>query len=176
MVSRSATLRDSTAAFAREACRHAGDGGHIRLRAMALAMLGRIVDSPEAADARQRANEIARRLDRMARDLGSDPLEVSAVKLDENFAAVLVRKIGGLDPSRLQVFPVALVKRGAEWSAAPLPASFENVGAGYATALRNRLQLLENWMLREQVVDLEKLREQSIKEMRRPRSFDHLRD
>ncbi len=54
---------DEGAAFAREACRHAGDGGHLRLRAMALAMLGRIVDSPEGVDARQRANEIARRLD-----------------------------------------------------------------------------------------------------------------
>ncbi len=137
----------------------------VRLRRLDLTPGGDTALSPQTADGKKR--EIARRLDRMARDLGSDPLEVSAVKLDENFAAVLVRKIGGLDPSRLQVFPVALVKRGAEWSAAPLPASFENVGAGYATALRNRLQLLENWMLREQVVDLEKLREQSIKEMRR---------
>lgn len=137
----------------------------VRLRKLDLTPGGDTALSPQTADGKKR--QIARRLDRMARDLGNDPLEVGAVKLDENFAAVLVRKIGGFDPSRLQVFPVALVKRGAEWSAAPLPASFENVGAGYATALRNRLELLENWMLREQVVDLERLREQSIKDMRR---------
>ncbi|MGL5017451.1 MAG: hypothetical protein ACRDBP_04910, partial [Luteolibacter sp.] len=70
------------------------------------------------------------------------------------------------DPSRLQVFPVALIKRGAEWSPAPVPASFENSGAGYALDLRHRLELLENWMLREQVVDLETLRERSAARMR----------
>ena len=137
----------------------------VRMRKLDLTPGGDTALSAQTADGKK--HQIARRLDRMARDLGTDPLEVGAVKLDENFAAVLVRKIGGLDPSRLQVFPVALVKRGAEWSAAPLPASFENVGAGYATALRNRLERLENWMLREQVVDLENLREQSIKGMRR---------
>ena len=137
----------------------------VRLKKLDLSPGGDTALSPLTADEKKR--QIARRLDRMARDLGNDPLEVGAVKLDENFAAVLVRKIGGLDPSRLQVFPVALVKRGAEWSAAPLPASFENVGAGYAASLRSRLELLENWMLREQVVDLEKLREQSVSGMRR---------
>ena len=120
--------------------------------------------SPQTADPKKR--EIAKRLERMAHDLGSDPLELGAVKLDENFAAVLVRKVGGFDPSRLQVFPVALVKHGTEWSAAPVPASFENAGAGYAIALRKRLETLENWMLREQVLDLEKLREQSADRMR----------
>ena len=137
----------------------------VRQRKLDLTPGGDTALSPQTADEKKR--QIARRLDRMARDLGCDPLEVGAVKLDENFAAVLVRKVGGLDPSRLQVFPVALVKRGAEWSAAPLPASFENVGAGYAAALRSRLQVLENWMLREQVVDLERLREQSISGIRR---------
>ncbi|MEX1049210.1 MAG: hypothetical protein WED15_06760 [Akkermansiaceae bacterium] len=109
---------------------------------------------------------IARRLERMARDLGSDPLEVAAVKEDENYAAVLVRKSGGLDPSRMQVFPVALIKRDSEWAVAPVPASFENADAGYVLALRRRLKILENWMLREQVVDLEKLREQSQQRLR----------
>ncbi|MEO7098530.1 MAG: hypothetical protein ABI162_04150 [Luteolibacter sp.] len=119
-----------------------------------------------AQTAGEKKLEIAKRLERMARDLGNDPLEVSEVKMDENFAAVLVRKIGGYDPGRLQVFPVALVKHGMEWSAAPVPASFENAGAGYAIALRKRLESLENWMLREQVLDLEKLREQSAARMR----------
>ena len=121
--------------------------------------------SPQTADGKKR--EIAKRLERIARDLGSDPLEIGSVKTDENFAAVLIRKVGGYDPGRLQVFPVALVRRGADWAAAPLPASFENAGAGHAIALRKRLVQLENWMLREQVIDLEKLREQSNARMRR---------
>lgn len=110
--------------------------------------------------------QIAKNLERMARDLGDDPLEVGAVKLDDNFAAVLVRKVGGFDPNRLRIFPVALVRRGAEWAAAPVPASFENSGTGYAIELRKRLELLENWMLRQQVTDLELLREQSAGRMR----------
>lgn len=115
----------------------------------------------------QKRREIARRLERMASDLGSDPLEVGAIKLDDDLAAVLVRKIGGFDPSRLQIFPVALVKRGAEWAAAPVPASFENSGVGYAATLRQRLTALEDWMLRERVLDLDMLRDQSAERMRR---------
>lgn len=97
----------------------------------------------------------------MGLDLGKDPLELGAVKLDENLAAVLVRKIGNFDAGRLQVFAVALIKRGENWEPAPLPASFENVGATYALALRKRVEELENWMLREQVRDLTRLREES---------------
>lgn len=110
---------------------------------------------------------IARRINRIAQDLGSDPLEIAAVKQDENFAAVLVRKIGGFDPGRMQVFPVALIKRDAEWSVAPVPASFENSDTGFALGIRNRLVALENWMMREQVVDLEKLRAEAQARMRR---------
>ncbi|MES2924886.1 MAG: hypothetical protein V4819_25245 [Verrucomicrobiota bacterium] len=137
----------------------------VRQRKLDLEPGGDTALSAQTADEKKR--QIAHRLDRMASDLGSDPLEIGEVRMDENFAAVLIRKVGGFDPSRLQVFPVALVKRGAEWTAAPVPASFENAGTGYAIALRKRLELLENWMLREQVVDLEKLREQSAGRMRR---------
>lgn len=121
--------------------------------------------APQTSDKKRK--EIARRLDRMARDLGTDPLEIGEVKMDGDFAAVLVRKIGGFDPSRLQVFPVALVKRGAEWAAAPVPASFENSGVGYAIAMRKRLESLEHWMLRQRVLDLEQLREESTARMRK---------
>src|SRR6478735_8880521 len=136
----------------------------VRLRSLNLEPGGDTALSAQTAV--EKKKEIARRLERMAKDLGSDPLEVGEIKQDENFAAVLVRKTGGFDPSRMQIFPVALVKRGAEWAAAPVPASFENAGAGYAIALRKRLELLENWMLREQVADLENLREQSASRMR----------
>jgi hypothetical protein len=120
--------------------------------------------SPQTADAKKR--QIARRLERTARDLGRDPLEIGTVKEDGNFAAVIVRKTGGFDPSRLQVFPVALIRKDNGWAAAPVPASFENAGAGYSISLRERLESLENWMLRQQVVDLEILREQAALEMR----------
>lgn len=121
--------------------------------------------SPNTSEKKRR--EISRRLERLARDLGDAPLEVGPVKLDDDLAAVLVRKSGGFDPSELQVFPVALVRRGADWTAAPVPASFENSGIGYAVALRKRLETLQNWMLREQALDLEKLRDESTTRMRR---------
>ncbi len=136
----------------------------VRRRELNLEPGGDTALSAQTAD--DKKHQIARRLERMAHDLGSDPLEVGEVKTDENFAAVLVRKIGGFDTSSLQVFPIALVKRGAEWTAAPVPASFENAGTGYASALRKRVEALETWMLREQVLDLELLREQSATRMR----------
>ncbi len=110
--------------------------------------------------------QISRRLKRMVMDLGSEPLEVGATRLDGDLAAVLVRKSGSYDPSRNQIFPVAMVKRGETWAAAPVPASFENTGFGYATAQRERRAALQNWMLREQVLQLAVLREQSLAKMR----------
>ncbi|HEU4537518.1 MAG TPA: hypothetical protein VFS00_25540, partial [Polyangiaceae bacterium] len=55
--------RDEGAALAREACERAGDGGHLRLRAMALTMLARIVGGPAGDEARARALAIAASLD-----------------------------------------------------------------------------------------------------------------
>ncbi len=121
--------------------------------------------SPQTLESKRR--EIARRLERMARDLGNDPLEVGAMKLDGDLAGVLVRKISDFNPNRMQVFPIALVKRDAEWLAAPVPASFENTGVGYTADLRKRLKGLENWMLHEQVLDLANLRDQSAVRLRR---------
>lgn len=55
----------TAAALAREACAHAGDGGHLRLRAMALQTLARILGekSAEARAARARAAAIVDDLD-----------------------------------------------------------------------------------------------------------------
>jgi hypothetical protein len=55
--------RDEGAEHAREACRRAGDGGHLRLRAMALTMLARIVGGEDGAEARRRALAIAAALE-----------------------------------------------------------------------------------------------------------------
>lgn len=54
---------EEAAACARRAAEHAGDGGHLRLRAMALNMLARIVTGPESDQARSRAAAIAASLD-----------------------------------------------------------------------------------------------------------------
>lgn len=54
---------DEAAAFAREAVEHAGDGGHLRLRAMALHMLSRIVRGPEGEAAEGRARQIVAALE-----------------------------------------------------------------------------------------------------------------
>ena len=51
------------AALARKACEHAGDGGHLRLRAMALQMLARIAGGAKGEEARRRAMEIATSLE-----------------------------------------------------------------------------------------------------------------
>jgi len=110
--------------------------------------------------------EIARRLERNATDLGAGTLEVSDTKLDDNLAAVLVRKVGGFDPNRLRVFAVALVKRGETWLPAPVLASFENSGVGYAPGLRKRLDALEAWMLDQQVIELDTIQQQATERMR----------
>jgi hypothetical protein len=52
--------RADAAALARESARHAGDGGHLRLRAMALAMLARITGDEDAA---ARASSVVASLD-----------------------------------------------------------------------------------------------------------------
>ena len=58
-------LGDRAAAveLAEAAIRHAGDGGYIRLRAMALNLLARILGAEEGAAARGRALAIAKRLE-----------------------------------------------------------------------------------------------------------------
>ena len=121
--------------------------------------------SPQTSEPKRK--EIARRLERLAGDLGTCTLEVGEVKLDDDLAAVLVRTDGSFDPSRLQVFPVALVKRGGAWIAAPVPASFENSGVGYAPDMRQRVATLEDWMRRQQALDMQQLRDESAARMRR---------
>jgi hypothetical protein len=69
----------------------------------------------------------------------------------------MIRKTGGFDSAEMQIFPVALVKRGEDWLPAPVLASFENAVAAYTVQLKGRLATLENWMMRQRVADLERL-------------------
>lgn len=114
----------------------------------------------------RKREEISRRLQRLAEDLGKESLAIGTIRQEDDLAAVLVRTNGGFDPARLQIFPVALVRRGAAWLAAPMPASFENSGIGYSPDHRRLIDSLESWMLRERVILLEKLRDQSANELR----------
>lgn len=55
--------REEAVALARRACEHAGDGGHLRLRAMALKMLARIAGGAEGDAAQARAMAIVTALE-----------------------------------------------------------------------------------------------------------------
>jgi hypothetical protein len=66
--------RDEARRLAERACRHAGDGGYVRLRAMGLLMLARILDGDEGAEALRRARAIATRL-------GDDDLLARAARI-----------------------------------------------------------------------------------------------
>ncbi len=110
---------------------------------------------------KKKKERIAETYKRIARDLGDNAIEVAQVKVDDSFAAVVVRKANGFDPHDFQTFSIGLVKRGEAWAAAPVLASFENIDRITTEPLRKRLHLLEDWMLREQVRDLEKTRQQS---------------
>ena len=101
--------------------------------------------------------QIRQSLERLEEDLLGGSLELGEVREDDGFAAVIVKKTGGFDSGHLQIFPIALVKKGADWFPAPMPASFENAVAGYTLPLREKLGELERWMSRERVLGLEKL-------------------
>lgn len=103
--------------------------------------------------------EIARRLERLAGDLLESRLEVGPVKQDHDLAAVLIRKIDGYNPQKMQVISVALIMQGERWLPAPLPSSFENSGSSYTRETRERQKSMEEWMLREQAIDLNTLRD-----------------
>ncbi len=111
--------------------------------------------------------EISRRIDRLAADLGKGRLESSDARIEGDLAGVLIRDTGGFDPSRMRVFAVALVKLKNGWSPAPLPASFENTAAGLSIGRRDQITPLENWLLRSQIQELERLRDESQQRMKR---------
>jgi hypothetical protein len=109
---------------------------------------------------------IRKRIAGLEAELRGGELELGEVKEDGGFAAAMIRKSGGFDSAGMQVFPVALVKRGDRWLAAPVPASFENAVAGYTVPLKERLAALENWMMRKRVTDLERLIAESAERTR----------
>lgn len=120
--------------------------------------------SPETSRTKRR--EIARRLDRMAADIGGEPLELGPVKRDGDLAAVLVRRSPGFDITNLHVIPVGLVLRDGRWLPAPLPSSFENSGLLHRPGFRERLQTLESWMMSSRARDILALKEEAAARIR----------
>ena len=117
--------------------------------------------------AESKRREITRRWQRVARDVGRAPVEVGAVRQDEDLAGVLLHLTGGYDPASLQVIALAMVRRDSGWLPAPVPASFDNAGLGFQPAVRKRVRALEQWLLESQVEQLQTLREESAERMRR---------
>jgi hypothetical protein len=114
----------------------------------------------------RKREEIAGRLERLAGDIGDNTLELAGTRVDGDLAAAVVRATSGFDPTSIRVFAIALVKRDDRWLPAPVPASFENTGHGYAPATRRSVADLQNWMLREQALDIERLKEEMAGRMR----------
>lgn len=109
---------------------------------------------------------IEKRIARLSSEVGQGELEAGPGTVDGDMAAVLVRQAAGFDPSRLRVFAIGLIRKGDRWQPAPVPGSFENTGLGYDETIGKRLAALENWMMREQVLDLTNLREKSAGRLR----------
>ena len=149
-----------------------GEIGEAALRFMEKARDGQLDMEPgrDTALAPQttsrKRKEIARRLERLAGDIGDHTLELAATRVDGQHGAAVVRATRGFDPTSIRVFAIALVNRDGRWLPAPVPASFENTGHGYEAATRRSLSALQDWMLREQALDIERLKEEMAGRMR----------
>jgi len=80
-------------------------------------------------------------------------------KIDGDLAAVLVSRIIDYDPSQVQIFAIAMLKRDDRWLPAPVLASFENTGITYLPKLSTSSKKLEDWMLTERTNQLTRLRD-----------------
>ena len=121
--------------------------------------------SPETTDDKRK--EISRTLERLSQELAEGTLELGETKQDGGAAGVIVRQIDGFDVNAMQVIALAMVKRGDDWLPAPIPASFDNTGLSHDPLLAQKLPALEEWMLRQRVVDLQTLRAESTRRMQR---------
>ena len=149
-----------------------GDIGEAALRFMEKARAGQLDMEPGRDTAlspqtsSRKRQEIARRLERLSGDIRDNTLELSATRMDGNFAAAVVRASRGFDPTSIRVFAIALMNRDGRWLPAPVPASFENTGHGYEPETRRSVAALQDWMLREQALDIERLKKQMADRMR----------
>ena len=101
-------------------------------------------------------------------------------KVDGDLAGVLVSRVVDYDPSQVQVFAIAMLKRDDRWQPAPVLASFENTGITYLPGLSTSSKALENWMLTQRTIYLTRLREDVqadlLDDIRSAGSLDQLRN
>ncbi len=123
-----------------------------------------IAISPYITD--EKREMIKKSIELLSEQIGSGKLVVGDVRIDGDFAAVIVKQTGGMDYFKMQVFPIALVKGETGWRAAPIPASFENAVLAYTVSNRERLSVLEEWMMKQRVSEIENLLEQAAERLR----------
>lgn len=119
------------------------------------------------ATSETKRRQIRRDIRRLREELRRAKLEVGEVRVDGDFAAVIVLKPRVFDSAEAQVFPVALVQRGGDWWPAPVLASFENAVEAYTLPIQGRLTALEEWMMRTRVTALGDLIDESASRLRR---------
>lgn len=110
--------------------------------------------------------QILESIKNLSSQIGEGKLLAGETRLDGEFAAVMVTQGEEFDQSRLQVYPVALVKGEKGWRAAPILASYENAVFAYTVQLRERLSEMENWMMRQRVLEIESLAARTSRRLR----------
>lgn len=109
----------------------------------------------------EKKEEIREMMGRLGRELKGGRLVMGEIREEDGYAGAIVKKEMEIGSAGLQVFPVAMVFREGGWHAAPVPASFENSVEGYTLGLREKLGGLEEWMIRQRVLELGRLQEDS---------------
>jgi hypothetical protein len=97
-------------------------------------------------------------LKRLSSIVNEGELRAIDERIDGDLAAVLVSRIIDYDPSQVQIFAIAMLKRDDRWLPAPVLASFENTGITYLPKLSTSSKKLEDWMLTERTNQLTRLR------------------
>lgn len=135
----------------------------------ALAYLRNLCEGPGTAESAsalsgrtttEKRATIHRRLDRLGHRLRGGEFRVIEEKVEPPLAAVLVARTEKRDHDALQVHAIALLEREDRWQPAPLPASFENTGIRYDPDLSRPAADLETWMRLQQVLALNRLRDE----------------
>ncbi len=114
----------------------------------------------------EKRRQISDSIKNLSSQIGEGKLLAGETRLDGEFAAVMVTQGEELDQNRLQVYPVALVKGEKGWRAAPVLASYENAVFAYTVELRERLSVLETWMMRQRVLEIESLTARASRRLR----------
>lgn len=116
--------------------------------------------SPDASE--EDLKSIRKRIDHLRKDLRAGDLKAVADKQDGDLAAVLVSQITNYDANSVQVHAVGLVKSEDRWLPAPLPSSFNNTGLSLRPGFLQRVQKLEDWMLRTRSAQLVRLKDDAF--------------